>query len=69
MRRRGAQPPGSSANWRSRCWREQLVGAAQSLANWWDEHRDVPRDQVLAIAMDFAWIGLERLGEGEGWKP
>ncbi len=47
---------------------EQLVGAVVSLANWWDEHRDVPREQVLAIAMDFAWVGLERLGEGEAWN-
>ncbi len=46
---------------------EQLVGAVQSLANWWDEHREVPREQVLAIAMDFAWIGLERLGDGDAW--
>ncbi len=46
---------------------QQLVGAVQSLANWWDEHREVPREQVLSLAMDFAWIGLERLGEGEAW--
>ncbi len=47
---------------------QQLVGAAQSLANWWDEHRDLPRGRVLAIAMDFAWVGLERVGEGETWQ-
>jgi AcrR family transcriptional regulator len=47
---------------------EQLVGAAQSLANWWDENRSVSRERVLAIAMDFAWIGLERVGEGETWR-
>lgn len=47
---------------------EQIVGAVQSLANWWDEHRDVPRETVLAVAMDFAWIGLERLGDGDSWR-
>lgn len=25
-----------------------IVGAGESLANWWLEHRDVPRDQVAA---------------------
>lgn len=48
---------------------QQLVGAVQSLANWWDEHRDVPREHVLAIAMDYSWIGLERLSEGRRWEP
>jgi len=47
---------------------EQIVGAVQSLANWWDENRDVPRETVLGIAMDFMWLGMERLGEGERWQ-
>jgi AcrR family transcriptional regulator len=47
----------------------QLTGAVQSLANWWDDHRGVPRERVLEMAMDFAWIGLERMGEGARWRP
>jgi AcrR family transcriptional regulator len=47
---------------------EQIVGAVQSLANWWDENREVPRATVLGIAMDFMWLGMERLGEGERWR-
>ena len=47
----------------------QLTGAVQSLANWWDDHRAVPRERVLEMAMDFAWVGLGRLGEGERWRP
>ncbi len=47
----------------------QLTGAVQSLANWWDDHRDVQRERVLEMAMDFAWLGLERLGRGERWSP
>ena len=47
---------------------QQLTGAVQSLANWWDDHRDVPRERVLELAMDFAWIGLARLGTGERWS-
>jgi AcrR family transcriptional regulator len=46
---------------------QQLVGAMQSLADWWDLHREVPRDDVLQVAMDFAWIGQERLSRGERW--
>lgn len=46
---------------------EQIVGAVQALANWWDEHRDVPREQVMEMAMDFLWLGLDRLGAGETW--
>ena len=45
----------------------QLIGAIQSLANWWNDHPQVPRDRVLALAMDFAWLGLRGLGEGERW--
>ena len=48
---------------------QQLTGAVQSLANWWDDHRAVPRERVLELAMDFAWVGLERLGSGERWRP
>jgi AcrR family transcriptional regulator len=46
---------------------QQLVGAMQSLADWWDLHRDVPRDDVLQVAMDFSWMGQERLSLGERW--
>ncbi len=48
---------------------QQLTGAVQSLANWWDDHREVPRERVLEMAMDFAWVGLDRLGRGERWQP
>jgi AcrR family transcriptional regulator len=47
----------------------QITGAVQALANWWDDHRAVPRERVLEMAMDFAWLGLERLGRGERWQP
>jgi AcrR family transcriptional regulator len=46
---------------------EMLVGAIQSLANWWDDHKDVRRERVLETAMEFAWFGLERRGRGERW--
>lgn len=47
---------------------EMLVGGTQSLANWWTENPEAPREQMVAIAMDFAWLGLERLSRGERWS-
>lgn len=48
---------------------QQQIGAIQSLADWWGEHREVPREQLVATAMDFAWLGLERVSAGERWRP
>lgn len=48
---------------------EMLVGGAQSMANWWTDNPDAPRSQLVEIAMDFAWLGLERLSRGERWSP
>ncbi len=46
---------------------QQLLGSVQFLANWWSDHREIPREQILATAMDFIWVGLDRLGRGERW--
>jgi AcrR family transcriptional regulator len=46
----------------------QLVGAVQFLGNWWYDHPEVSRERVRALAMDFAWVGLERLGQGQRWS-
>jgi AcrR family transcriptional regulator len=40
---------------------QMLSGAVQALANWWYEHQDRTRDELVDRAMGFAWIGLERL--------
>jgi len=48
---------------------EMLVGGAQAMANWWTDHPDVSRTELLHRAMDFAWLGLERLSRGERWSP
>jgi AcrR family transcriptional regulator len=48
---------------------EILVGGAQSMANWWTEHPETSRARLVEIAMDFAWLGLERLSRGERWSP
>ena len=44
---------------------QMLTGAVQSLANWWLDHPEVPRRELVEEAMNFAWLGLERLRAGE----
>jgi AcrR family transcriptional regulator len=46
---------------------QQLIGAMQSLADWWTEHPEVPRETLVTTALDFTWVGLERLSQGERW--
>lgn len=41
-----------------------LSGAVQSLANWWHERPDVPRERLVDAVMDLTWMGFERLREG-----
>jgi len=48
---------------------EVMRGALQGLAMWWHEHQRVPREQVVAIAMNILWVGFERLRRGEIWQP
>jgi AcrR family transcriptional regulator len=45
-----------------------LVGALQSLANWWADHDELPRQRIVEMTMDFAWLGLQRLSQGERWQ-
>jgi len=46
---------------------ELVRSALQGLALWWYDHQDVPRDEVVASAMNALWIGLERAQRGERW--
>jgi AcrR family transcriptional regulator len=48
---------------------QQQIGAIQSLADWWGEHRDVPKEKLVSTAMDFSWIGMERVSQGGRWRP
>ena len=72
-----AQDPASEAMERDAAQRGQairmlaqlLVGSVQSIANWWDDHRDVPRERVVEVVMDFAWVGLDGLTQGRRWAP
>lgn len=73
-----AQDPGSKAMQQEdpasrgqaiRMLAQLLVGSVQSIANWWDDHRDVRRERVVEVVMDFAWVGLEGLTKGKRWAP
>jgi AcrR family transcriptional regulator len=48
---------------------QQMVGAMQSLADWWDLHPEIPREEVIQGAMDFVWSGQDRLSQGLRWQP
>jgi AcrR family transcriptional regulator len=46
-----------------------LRGVLQGLALWWVDHPEVPRERVVATAMNSLWIGFERVTAGEAWTP
>jgi AcrR family transcriptional regulator len=45
-----------------------LIGAAESLAGWWLEHREHPKETVALLLMNFAWMGFADLVRGERWS-
>ncbi|OLF18242.1 TetR/AcrR family transcriptional regulator [Actinophytocola xanthii] len=46
-----------------------VVGAAESLADWWLDHPEVPSRIVAARLMNLAWMGFGDLVEGNTWSP
>lgn len=48
---------------------ETLRAVLQGLAAWWYEHKSVPRERIVAAAMNAIWIGFERVLDGERWQP
>jgi AcrR family transcriptional regulator len=46
---------------------EAMRAVLQGLALWWYEHPDVPRERVVASAMNAIWLGFERFLGGEEW--
>jgi AcrR family transcriptional regulator len=47
---------------------EVMRAGLTGLAIWWTEHPEVPRERIVAIAIDVVWIGLERAQRGERWS-
>ncbi len=46
---------------------QALVGAGESLANWWSEHPDQDAERLAARLMNLTWMGLGDLLEGRQW--
>lgn len=44
-----------------------LRGVLQGLAIWWSENPQVPRERVVATAMNSLWLGFDRVQKGEAW--
>jgi AcrR family transcriptional regulator len=47
---------------------EVLRAGLTGLAIWWSEHPDVPRERIVATAVNTLWIGFERVRGGETWS-
>jgi AcrR family transcriptional regulator len=45
-----------------------VVGSVVSLAAWWMDHPKVPRNVIVAVAMESLWVGLERARAGERYS-
>jgi AcrR family transcriptional regulator len=61
--------PGLEGQYASELGWEVMRSVLQGLAMWWYEHPEVPREQVVATAMNALWIGFERVLRGELWQP
>jgi AcrR family transcriptional regulator len=42
-----------------------IVGSTTTLAEWWADHPQVPRSELVTTLMGVMWLGFERLREGE----
>jgi AcrR family transcriptional regulator len=47
---------------------EVIRSGLTGLAIWWSDHPEVPREQIVATAINAVWIGFERVRRGEGWS-
>jgi AcrR family transcriptional regulator len=46
-----------------------LVGAGESMADWWLDHPEETADSVAARLMNLVWMGFGDLVEGRVWHP
>ena len=45
-----------------------MRGGLAGLAIWWSDHPEVPREEIVAAALNVVWIGLDRVRNGETWN-
>ena len=48
---------------------EVIRSGLAGLAVWWSERPHVPREQIVAVAVNVLWLGFERVSRGERWEP
>jgi AcrR family transcriptional regulator len=48
---------------------QAMVGAGESLANWWNDHPDQTAEDLASRLMNLTWMGLGDLYEGRRWSP
>lgn len=48
---------------------EGIKAVNNGLASWWYEHRDVPREHLLAVVRALLWTGLQRLADPPTTSP
>lgn len=46
-----------------------LVGAAESLADWWLDHPDISDSVLASWLMNLVWLGFGDLVQGDVWTP
>jgi AcrR family transcriptional regulator len=47
---------------------EMIVAGFYGLADWWLRNPDFPRDELVRSMLQFMWLGLGRLQDGERWE-
>ena len=47
---------------------EVIRAGLTGLAIWWQRHPDVPRERIVATAVNVVWVGFERVSAGEVWQ-
>ncbi len=45
-----------------------FVGAGESIANWWIDHPEEPKERVAERLMEIGWLGLDRAIAGHRWS-
>jgi AcrR family transcriptional regulator len=64
----GAEHIGGGADMESLEMAAEVIRAGLAgLAMWWDEHPHVPRERIVATAINAVWVGFERVRKGEAW--
>ena len=46
-----------------------LVGAAESVADWWLDQPQLPPESIAAQLMNLTWLGFGDLVAGRAWVP